>query len=145
MAFSAFRTEKKYWFLVFGILHSVRGKFPDGVSGAAVGPIFFYANSWPVKMRLTAAPETSSGNLPRTPCKIPKTKNQHSFHGESLKSGKKLYLNTQLSGMYWDTRGDSEHYKSDPQSLIQAQFKRGAFGVPTGLTMYEFKQKNIQV
>jgi hypothetical protein len=34
----------------------------------------------------TAAPETSSGNLPRTPCKISETRNQYSFHGESLKS-----------------------------------------------------------
>jgi hypothetical protein len=47
--------------------------------------------------------------------------------------------------MYWDTRGDSEHYKLDPQSLIQALCQRGEFGVPTGLTMFEFKQKNIQV
>ena len=37
------------------------GKFPDDVSGP------------------TAAPETSSENLPRTPCKIPKTKNQKSI------------------------------------------------------------------
>ena len=29
-----------YWFLVLGILHGVRGKFPDNVSGAAVGPVF---------------------------------------------------------------------------------------------------------
>ena len=36
----------------------------------------------------TAAPETSSRNLPYTPCKIPKTKNRYSFHGESLKSRK---------------------------------------------------------
>jgi hypothetical protein len=42
---------------------------------------------WPLKMGPTAAPETSSINLPYTPCKIPKTKNQYSFHGESLKSG----------------------------------------------------------
>ena len=34
----------------------------------------------------TAAPETSSGNSTRTPCKNPKTKNQYSFHRESLKS-----------------------------------------------------------
>jgi hypothetical protein len=47
-----------YWLLVLGILLGVRGKFP----------------------------ETSSGNLPRTPCTIPKTKNQYSFHGERLKS-----------------------------------------------------------
>ena len=29
-----------YWFLVLGILHDVRGDFPDDVLGAAVGPIF---------------------------------------------------------------------------------------------------------
>ena len=34
----------------------------------------------------TAAPETPSVNLPYTPCKNTKTKNQYSFHGESLKS-----------------------------------------------------------
>jgi hypothetical protein len=33
-----------------------------------------------------AAPETSSGNSPRTPCKICKTKNQYLFHSETLKS-----------------------------------------------------------
>jgi hypothetical protein len=33
-------------------------------------------DSWPVKMRPTAAPETSSENLPCTPCKNPKTKTQ---------------------------------------------------------------------
>jgi hypothetical protein len=27
-----------YWFLVLGILHGVQNKFPDDVSGAAVGP-----------------------------------------------------------------------------------------------------------
>ena len=63
------RTDlRKNWFLVLGILHCVQGKLLDDVSGAAVGP------------------ETSSSNLPCTPCKIPKTKNQYSFHGESLKS-----------------------------------------------------------
>jgi hypothetical protein len=35
------------------------GEFPDDVSGP------------------TAAPATSSGYLPRTPCKIPKTKTQY--------------------------------------------------------------------
>ena len=44
------------------------------------------SDSWPVKMGPTAAPETSSENLPSKPCKNPKTKNQYSFHGESLKS-----------------------------------------------------------
>ena len=44
------------------------------------------SNVWPLKMGLTAAPKTSSRNLPYIPCKIPKTKNQYSFHGESLKS-----------------------------------------------------------
>jgi hypothetical protein len=29
-----------YRFLVLGILHGVRGKFPDDVSGTAVGSIF---------------------------------------------------------------------------------------------------------
>jgi hypothetical protein len=51
----------EYWFLVLWILHSVRGEFPDDVSGPA------------------AASETSSGNLPRTPCKISKTKNRCFF------------------------------------------------------------------
>ena len=27
-----------HWFLVLGIFHGVRGKLPDDVSGAAVGP-----------------------------------------------------------------------------------------------------------
>jgi hypothetical protein len=49
-----------------GEIQKYRGEFSDGLSGAAA--------------------ETSSGNSPRTPCKIPKTKNQYSFHGESLKS-----------------------------------------------------------
>jgi hypothetical protein len=40
----------------------------------------------------TAAPETSR-NLPYTPCKIPQTKNQYSFHCESLKLRcERLYL-----------------------------------------------------
>jgi hypothetical protein len=30
----------EYWFLALGILHGVQDKFPDDVSGAAVGPIF---------------------------------------------------------------------------------------------------------
>ena len=51
----------EYWFLVLGFLHGVRGEFTDDVSGAAVGP------------------ETSLGNLPRTPYKNPKTKNQKYF------------------------------------------------------------------
>jgi hypothetical protein len=50
----------EYRYLVLGIFHGVRGKFPDGVSGDAV------------------VSEMSSGNLPRTPCKISKTKNQDS-------------------------------------------------------------------
>jgi hypothetical protein len=29
-----------FFLLVLGILHGVRGEFPDDVSGAAVGPIF---------------------------------------------------------------------------------------------------------
>jgi hypothetical protein len=37
-------------------------------------------------MEPTAAPETSSENSRRTPCKIPKTENQYLFHGKSLKS-----------------------------------------------------------
>jgi hypothetical protein len=32
--------KSKYWFLVLGILHGVRGEFTDDVSGAVVGPIF---------------------------------------------------------------------------------------------------------
>jgi hypothetical protein len=61
-------TSARYWVLVFRFLHGVRDKFSDDVSG------------------LTAAPETPSENSPRTPYKNPKTKNQYSFHGESLKS-----------------------------------------------------------
>jgi hypothetical protein len=38
----------------FGIVHGVRGEFPDDVSGPTA-----------------AGPETSSGNSRRTPCKIP--------------------------------------------------------------------------
>jgi hypothetical protein len=48
---------------------------------------YLCSNLWPLKMGPTVAPETSSRNLPYTPCKIPKTKNQYSFHSESLKSG----------------------------------------------------------
>jgi hypothetical protein len=44
------------------------------------------SNLWPLKMGPTAAPETSWGTSSCTLCKIPKTKNQYSFHGESLKS-----------------------------------------------------------
>jgi hypothetical protein len=39
------------------------------------------SNLCPLNMGLTAAPETSSRNLPYTPCKI----NQYLLHGESLK------------------------------------------------------------
>jgi hypothetical protein len=42
-------------------------------------------------------PETSSGNLPRTPCKIPKTKNQYSFDGESSKSRTLCLFTTKYS------------------------------------------------
>ena len=78
-------------FLVLGILHGVRGEFVDDVSEAAVSPIFtgheseckwashsvahLRSDSWPVKIGLTAAPETSLGNSPFTQWKIPKTKN----------------------------------------------------------------------
>ena len=58
---------------VLGILRGLRGKFPDDVSGAAVGS------------------ETLSGSLPRTPCKIPKIKNHYLFHGENLKSRYRLF------------------------------------------------------
>jgi hypothetical protein len=62
-------SELKYRsFFVLGILHGVWGEFPDDVSGAAVGP------------------ETSSGNLYRTPCKIPKTKNERYFSSEFLRA-----------------------------------------------------------
>ena len=78
----------------------MRGESPDDVSGAAVGPIFTSHESdrkRPVKMGTTAAPETSSGNSPRTPCKIPKTKNQYSFHGGSPKSrSSEIYLRQNL-------------------------------------------------
>ena len=65
-------TEIYYEFLVLGFLHGVRGEFPDDVSGP------------------TAASETSSVNSPRTPCKSPKTNNQYSFYGGSLKSRNSL-------------------------------------------------------
>ena len=52
----------------FWFLHGVQGKFSYDVSVAVVGP------------------ETSPGNLPCTPCKNPKTKNQYSFQGKNLKS-----------------------------------------------------------
>jgi hypothetical protein len=55
-----------FWFLVLGFLHGVRSKFSDYVSEP------------------TAARETSSENLPRTPYKNPKAKNLFSFHGVSL-------------------------------------------------------------
>ena len=64
--------EYDYWFCVLGILHGVRGEFTDDVSGAAVG------------------------NSPRTPCKVPKTKNQYSFRGKSLKSRKSMCSQTSL-------------------------------------------------
>jgi hypothetical protein len=32
--------QRKSWFLVLGILYGVQDKFPDDVSGAAVGLIF---------------------------------------------------------------------------------------------------------
>jgi hypothetical protein len=83
------------WVLVLWFLHGVRGEFSDDVSGAVVDPIFtghesqricatewdvyLRCDSWPVKMEPTAAPETSSGILPRTPCKSPKTKTQFLF------------------------------------------------------------------
>jgi hypothetical protein len=73
--------SNEYWFLVLGILHDVQGKFSCDVSGASVGPIFtghvFYAlthDQW--RWDPTAAPETLSGNLPRPPCKVPKTKKE---------------------------------------------------------------------
>jgi hypothetical protein len=75
--------------LVLGILHGVKDKFPDDVSGAVVGTIFNghkLESKKPLKMESTAAPETSSGNIPYTPYKNPKTKNQYSFPGECLKS-----------------------------------------------------------
>ena len=87
------------WFLVLGILHGVQDKFRDDVSRAPVGPTpmpplhklashsaaHLRSNLWPMKMGTTAAPETSSGNLCCTPCKIPKIKNLYLFHGDSLK------------------------------------------------------------
>jgi hypothetical protein len=60
-------------FLVLGFLHGVRGEFTDDVSETAVGPI-----SWPVNMERTAVSETSSVNLPRTPCNpLPTQKKKH--------------------------------------------------------------------
>jgi hypothetical protein len=53
--------------LVLGILHCVRGEFPNEVSGTAVGPIFTGHESEGKKM--------STGNSHHTSCKIPKTKN----------------------------------------------------------------------
>jgi hypothetical protein len=54
------------------------------------------SDSSPVKMGSTVAPETSSGNSPRTLCKNPKTKNQYAFYGESLKSSLELVFQTDL-------------------------------------------------
>ena len=42
--------------------------------GSRCGSHLQWCNAWPLKTRPTAAPETSSGNLSCTPCKIPKTK-----------------------------------------------------------------------
>jgi hypothetical protein len=60
-----------------------------------VGPIFnghrLEREQRPLKMGSIAASETSR-NLPYTPCIIPKTENQYSFHGESLKSRLFIYI-----------------------------------------------------
>jgi hypothetical protein len=53
----------------------------------AVGPILNGLESeQKKKMGPTAVSETSSTNLPFTPCKTPKPKYQYSSDGESLKS-----------------------------------------------------------
>jgi hypothetical protein len=63
-----------------------------------------WSDSWPVKMGLTPAPETSSGNSPRTPSKNPKTKNQYSFHDKSLKSKTmSLFRRTMRQMPSWQT------------------------------------------
>jgi hypothetical protein len=68
----------EYWFLVLGFLHGVRGEFTDDVSVAAVGP------------------ETSLGNLPRTPCRIPKAESQKYFHLSVQENHR-----TSLGGKVW--------------------------------------------
>jgi hypothetical protein len=62
--------------LVLGILYGVQDKFPDDVSGAAVGP------------------ETSPENLFCTPCKIPKTKNRTSIFSTDFR--KKLKTSSSI-------------------------------------------------
>jgi hypothetical protein len=77
-------------FCFLGFLHGVRREFPDDVSGAAVSPIFtsplykaaphsvahLRSDLWPVKTGPIMAPETSSENSSRTPCKNPNIKNR---------------------------------------------------------------------
>jgi hypothetical protein len=78
---SDFHREKRMFFYGFwGILHGVRGEFTDDVSETAVGPTDDVSETAVgPKMRPTAVSETSSSNLPRTPCKNPKSKKQLSI------------------------------------------------------------------
>jgi hypothetical protein len=56
------------YFFAVGFLHGVRGELTNDVSETAENPIFT------VNMGFSAASETSSENLPRTPCKEAKKK-----------------------------------------------------------------------
>ena len=74
------------------------------------GMLPYIGVEWLVKMGPTAAPETSWGNLPRTPCKIPKTKNQphHIFiHSEEVGSehNNLFWGNTWIRGQNFARRG----------------------------------------
>ena len=77
-------------------------------------------DSWPVKMGPTAPPKTLSGNLPRTPYKIPKTKNQYSFHGESLKS--RLSSNRPLDNEMWHVTKLGTYTTSHTNSMFSFCF-----------------------
>jgi hypothetical protein len=77
-------------FLVLGILHGVRIEFPDAGSTAAGYDSEHKIFTLWVKTSedgIQAAGETSLVNLPRAQCKVPKIRNQYSFHDQNLKSG----------------------------------------------------------
>jgi hypothetical protein len=117
----------EFWYLVLGVLHGVRGEFPatfreplwvpssfvmsQSVNKQHSGMLPYIGVEWLVKMGPTAAPETSWGNLPRTPRKIPKTKNQphHIFiHSEEVGSehvNNLFWGNTWIRGQNFARRG----------------------------------------
>ena len=85
--------------------------FVQQLQEAAYWSGYSYFYLWPVKMGPTAVFETSSVNLPRTPCINPEAKKRYSTHGESLQSGRYLFSLTALhSGisisaeMWWRLR-----------------------------------------